>query len=137
MPVGPTNLLQERKYVPELSLANFSSKNLKVHVHYTETSVAAPALARWLTIDNTGETTTAGFIKLETNPAGKALAEIGDPAIPALVGVLDHGTLRERRYAIYALDLISSPLAKKTLHEQLKRESDPALREFMEKTLGS
>jgi hypothetical protein len=31
---------------------------------------AAPALAKWLTIDNIGEISTAGFMKLENNPAG-------------------------------------------------------------------
>ncbi len=98
---------------------------------------AAPALAKWLTIDNIGEITTAGFVKLETNPAGKALSEIGDPSIPALVGVLDHGSLRERRYAVYALNLIGSPRAKNTLREHLKREPDDSLREFIQKALTS
>jgi len=97
---------------------------------------AAPALAKWLTIDNIGEITTAGFTKLENNPAGRALVEIGDPAIPALLGVFDHGTLRERRYAVYALSLIDSPRAKNALRERLSREPDENLRGFIRKALA-
>jgi hypothetical protein len=42
VPVGAADLLQPGNYVPELSLANFSGKALKVHVQYAETSGAAP-----------------------------------------------------------------------------------------------
>jgi len=96
---------------------------------------AAPALTKWLTIDNIGEITTAGFIKLENNPAGTALVQIGDPAIPAIVQVFSRGTLRERRYAVYALNLINSKGAKVALREQLNREPDQDLRNFIRKTL--
>lgn len=62
---------------------------------------SAPALAKWLTIDNIGEISTAGFMRLENNPARAALVQIGDPAIQAVRTVFDNGTLRERRYAVY------------------------------------
>ena len=97
---------------------------------------AAPALTKWLTIDNIGEITTGGFIRLENNPAGKALAEIGDPAVPAVARVFDRGTLRERRYAVYVLNLINSPSAKATLQERLSREPDKDLRDFIRKSLA-
>jgi|SRR5215472_3416932 len=97
---------------------------------------AAPALTTWLTIDNIGEITTGGFIRLENNPAGKALAEIGDPAVPVVARVFDRGTLRERRYAVYVLNLINSPSAKATLQERLSREPDKDLREFIRKSLA-
>jgi len=42
VPVGPTTLLPEANYVPNLSLANFSSKDLQVHVQYVQTSGTAP-----------------------------------------------------------------------------------------------
>lgn len=100
-------------------------------------SEAAPALAKWLTIDNIGEITTAGFVRLENNPAGAALAEIGDPAIPAIVQVFNSGTLRERRYAVYVLNLINSRDAKSALQKQLTREPDKDLRDFIQKTLAS
>ena len=97
---------------------------------------AAPALAKWLTIDNIGEISTAGFMKLENNAAGAALVQIGDPAIPAVITVFDHGTLRERRYAVYVLNQINSPSAKRSLREQLNREPDEDLRDFIRKSLS-
>lgn len=99
-------------------------------------SQAAPALAKWLTIDNIGEITTASFTRLENNPAGAALVQIGDPAVPAIVQVLDHGTLRERRYAAYALNLISSVNAKSALQQHLNREPDEVLRDAIRKMLA-
>lgn len=97
---------------------------------------AAPALTKWLTIDNIGEITTASFTRLENNPAGAALVQIGDPAVPAIVQVLDHGTLRERRYAAYALNLISSVNAKSALQQHLDREPDKVLRDAIRKMLA-
>ena len=96
----------------------------------------APALTKWLTIDNIGEITTGGFIRLENNPAGKALAEIGDPAVPAVARVFDQGTLRERRYAVYVLSLINSSSATSALQEQSHREPDKALRDYIRKAVG-
>lgn len=98
---------------------------------------AAPALTKWLTIDNIGEITTGGFIRLENNPAGKALAEIGDPAVPAVARVFDQGTLRERRYAVYVLSLINSSSATSALQEQSHREPDKALRDYIRKVVGN
>ena len=99
-------------------------------------SEAAPALTKWLTIDNIGEITTGGFIRLENNPAGKALAEIGDPAVPAVARVFDQGTLRERRYAVYVLSLMNSLSAKSALQEQSHREPDKDLRDYIRKVVG-
>jgi hypothetical protein len=42
VPVGPASLLSEGNYVPELSLANFSTKELQVHVQYSQTAGTAP-----------------------------------------------------------------------------------------------
>src|SRR5215469_4144196 len=97
---------------------------------------AAPALAKWLTIDNIGEISTAGFMRMENNPAGAALVQIGEPSIPAVVTVFDHGTSRERRYAVYVLDQINSPSAKRSLREQLNREPDKDLRDFIRTSLS-
>jgi hypothetical protein len=98
---------------------------------------AAPALVKWLTIDNIGEISTAGFMRLENNPAGAALVQIGEPAIPAVRTVFDNGTLRERRYAVYVLNQINSSSAKKALRDQLNREPDEDLRDFIRKSLSS
>jgi len=42
VPVGPTTLLREANYVPNLSLTNFSAKDLQVHVRYAQTIGATP-----------------------------------------------------------------------------------------------
>lgn len=97
---------------------------------------ALPALAKWIGLNNGGTITLAQEARLEANPPGKALAQIGAPAIPALVGVLDHGNPYERWNAAYALNLIGSPQAKTALRDHLKREQDPTMRDFIEKALG-
>ena len=43
VPVGPASLLSEGNYVPELSLANFSTEDLQVHVQYSQTAGTAPS----------------------------------------------------------------------------------------------
>lgn len=96
---------------------------------------AAPALAKWIGLNSGGTITLAQEARLETNPPGKALAQIGAPAIPTLVGVLDHGNLYERWNAAYALNLIGSPQAKTALRDHLKREQDPTMRDFIERAL--
>jgi hypothetical protein len=42
VPVGPPNLLLSGDYVPEISLANFSAKNLQVAVQYAQSSATTP-----------------------------------------------------------------------------------------------
>lgn len=93
---------------------------------------AAPALAKWVGLDNVGETSMGQFQRLDNNPAAKALSQIGDPAIPSLVGVLDHGTVRERKSAYMALNLIGSPSAKTVVRGRYTQETDPGLRKLME-----
>ena len=87
-------------------------------------------------VDNIGEISTAGFMRMENNPVGAALVQIGEPSIPAVVTVFDHGTLRERRYAVYILNQINSPSAKRSLREQLNRELDKDLQDFIRKSLS-
>lgn len=96
---------------------------------------AAPALAKWIGLGPFGSLTFTREIRLDTNPPAKALAQIGDPAIPVLVGVLNHGNSHERWNAVYALNLIGSPEAKSALREHLKTESDSTMRDFIEKVL--
>jgi HEAT repeat protein len=96
---------------------------------------AAPALAKWIGLNSGGTLTLGREARLETNAPGKSLAQIGAPAIPTLVGVLNHGNLYERWNAAYALNLIGSPQAKTALRDHLKRESDSTMRDFIEKAL--
>lgn len=95
---------------------------------------AAGALARWLDVwGGEGSITLTQEVRLEDKPAGKALAQIGDPAIPSLVGVLKHGRLNQRWTATFALYDMNSPAARKALEEHLRRETDRTLRDFIKK----
>lgn len=95
-------------------------------------SETADALATCIAIDNMGGEITAGSTRhLETIPAARALAQIGDPAIPALLRVLEHGTQRERRNAYLALNLIGSKLSMDSLDSHLENESDEQLKKYI------
>jgi len=91
---------------------------------------AAPALAKWISLDDVGETSAGAYQRLETNPAGKALSQIGDPAIPVLVNILHNGTAHERQNVYLVLYAIGSPLAKFTIRRESVHETDPWLRAF-------
>jgi hypothetical protein len=95
---------------------------------------AAPALAKWIGLDNVGETSAGEYQRLETNPAGKSLAQIGDPAVPALVNVIEHGTSREKWSGYFALNLIASPRSYAAIHDRRDSEDDPTMRAFIDKT---
>jgi hypothetical protein len=97
---------------------------------------ASLALAKWIGVKTgDGTITLAREAKLETSAPGKALAQIGDPAIPALVGVLQRGNLSERWNSAFALNLIGSPSAKNALRDHLRRKADSTLRSFIENSL--
>jgi len=101
---------------------------------------AAPALAGTISLDDLGGlggfVTTAQVLNLETNPAGKALAQIGDPAIPAITEVLKQGSVRERTDAIYMLHFMGSARARSALQEHLGQESNVNLRGFIQRMLN-
>lgn len=102
---------------------------------------AAPALARLISLDDLGGlgcfVTTSQILNLETNPAGKALAEIGGPAIPALTEVLKQGSVRERTDVVYVLHYMGSARARRALQEHLGHEPDPQLRNFINRMLST
>jgi len=98
----------------------------------------APVLAKWLSV-NTNSSLTTGLsqgVRLEDNLPGKALAQIGDPSIPALKEVLNHGTQLERLRAIYVLKVIASPQAKSALAEHLDNEPDQQLKDFIQRIIS-
>ena len=51
---------------------------------------AAPALAKWISVKTSPITTLTTDAHLENSPAGKALVQIGEPAIPSLQEILEH-----------------------------------------------
>jgi hypothetical protein len=97
---------------------------------------AIPDLVKWIgTESGSGLLTLTRVVRLENDLAGRALAQIGDPALLALAKVLDHGMPAQRTGALYALNLIGSPAAKTIFRNHLTRESDPRLKQYMERTL--
>jgi hypothetical protein len=97
-------------------------------------SEASPALAKWIGLDYFADDFTQAQIQqLETNPAAKALSLIGDPAIPALNKVLEHGIAHERFYAYIALSQIDTAAARAAIHARLDKEDYPYLRDLIQK----
>ena len=66
-------------------------------------------------------------------PAGAALGELGEPAIPALSSVLETSGYQKRWVAIRALNLIGARAATEALSRHLPSESDPKLKDYMER----
>ena len=96
---------------------------------------AAPGLAKWIYEDAGGTLTLATTTRLEDDPAAKALAQIGDPSLPAVSPLLKSSNLNKRWSAALVLYNIGTPAAKNTLREHLKHETDASLRDFIRKSL--
>lgn len=79
---------------------------------------AASALAPWINWRNEGPFLPTLEVQLIFHPAAKALAEIGDPAIPILQRVLSSGNLGEHARAVLVLCIIHTPKAKAVLQDQ-------------------
>ena len=65
-------------------------------------------------------------------PAGAALGEIGEPAVPALSSVLETGDYQKRWVASRALNMIEAAAATEALGKHLPNESDPKLKAYIE-----
>lgn len=92
---------------------------------------ASAALAKWIDVDVGGTITFSQELRLENKPAANALAQIGEPALPAVAGVLENGGLGARWTAAYVLNSIGSSAAKKALGRHLPREHNPHIRDFI------
>ena len=98
---------------------------------------AAPSLAKWVSIRmGSPANTLSEEAALKKSPAGTALVQIGDPAVPALEVTLRDGNLRDRWQAAYALNLIGTVKAKAALRDHLTSESDDSLRDFISRTVS-
>jgi hypothetical protein len=92
---------------------------------------AAPALAKFIGIPIGPAYTLGESAHLKDSPAGLALVEIGDPAVPALDAVLEHRNVNDRWEAAYALNLIGSTEAEAVLTKDAPHERDETLRDFI------
>jgi hypothetical protein len=86
---------------------------------------AAPALSPWINWRNNGPLSTSMEAQLIFYPAAKALAEIGDPAIPVVQRVLNSGSSEEHARAVRVLCIINTPKSKAVLQHDLPHETNP------------
>jgi hypothetical protein len=100
---------------------------------------AIPALVQWIGVPASvlGGGSLSERAALEPFAAGKALAEIGAPAVPSLTNVLQKGTTRERTVASRALVKIHSPAAISALRDHLSHEQDQNLKLDIQRALDS
>ncbi len=94
---------------------------------------AALALTPWI-----GWRTPAPYLptlEFQFHPVAKALAEIGDAAVPAVQAAVDHGNRDEHYYAVDVLCIIHTPRAKAVLRDHLPRERDPDVQAMIKKSL--
>jgi HEAT repeat protein len=79
-----------------------------------------------------GPLTFAEEDRLDNDPPAKALAEIGDPAVPAVAHALESPDKSIRWRAARALGNVKSPSARTALMDHLANEPDARLRAFIQ-----
>lgn len=99
---------------------------------------AAPALTKWIAVADNGDDKEGTPLRsaLETNPAARALSQIGDPAVSALKQTLVSSKWQDRRIAIIVCRTIGSTNAEHALQDRLKVETDPDLRNLIQQALS-
>lgn len=76
--------------------------------------------------------TFAGVERLDNDIVAKALSQIGDPAIPAVVNLLKSPVKGTRGRGVLILRNIGSPAARKTLQDRLPNEPDPDIKKLIQ-----
>jgi hypothetical protein len=92
---------------------------------------AAPALVKQISYRTTPVTTSTSVEGLTTSPAGTALLQLGDAAVPALRGVARRGDANPNMDAVYALLLINSRKSREVLKEYADTTPNPEIRKFI------
>lgn len=82
-----------------------------------------------------GPITFTGELTLEDDPAAKALAEIGEPAVIAVGKILDEGDKSARQRAFLVLLNMNSPGGDQVLSAHLRNESDPDIKQLIQRQL--
>lgn len=103
-------------------------------------SETIPSLVPWIGHNGGSRPTVvtmATVVGLDRSPAAKALAEIGDPSVPAVSKILDEGSRHERYIAVYILNQIHSPVALQALREHYQKEPDQGLKDLIQRVLSS
>jgi HEAT repeat protein len=84
----------------------------------------------------TGLTATMRW-RMVDDPAGRALVQIGDPVIPEMTKLLTSDQRDDREKAVRVLGNIKSPAALNVLKEHLPSESDPHLRDVIDRVTAA
>ena len=69
---------------------------------------------------------------LSRDPVGKSLWEIGDPAVPAMAELLNHGDMPGKWRSLRVLWNIDSPASRKALDEYHRNGDDPKIQSAIE-----
>jgi hypothetical protein len=96
---------------------------------------AASPLAPWITWRAEGPFLPTLEAQLVFHPAAKALAAIGDPAIPVLEQALSSGNPKNHAMAVRVLCIIHTAKSKSVLQADLAHEPDPMLQTMIKNTL--
>lgn len=81
--------------------------------------------------------TFAGIERLDNDIVGKALSQIGDPAIPSVRSLLVSKDALARSRAVLILRNIGSPAGRKALQGHLPRETNQEVRKLIQDSLRS
>ncbi len=94
---------------------------------------ALPALAALLRhFSLVGQTGLGVTARLDNDPAGKALVQIGGPSVGAVAQVLEQGDSQARWRAALVLMSIGTAAAVQAVRSHIPKEKDPHVRQFME-----
>jgi hypothetical protein len=74
--------------------------------------------------------------RLEDDIVAKALAQIGDPAVPSVARLLKNSDRYVRLRMIWILININTDLSRKAMRDHLKVETDPAAKSLIQEKLG-
>lgn len=96
---------------------------------------AVPALTKWINASLETGGTIAENNRLDPFPCARALVQIGEPAVPALIETLEKGDKHHRWFAYRVLFIIGSPRAIGALRGHLTRESDPSFKLEIQRAL--
>jgi HEAT repeat protein len=103
-------------------------------------SEAVPSLQRAFSRGQLGRpanTTLGAEMQLDDDVVAKALAEIGEPSVPAVRNFLKSGDRKARRRAVLVLLNMNAPEARNVLQEHLPHETDPRIKDLIESGLRS
>lgn len=83
-----------------------------------------------------GASTFTSNAKLGSDLVGRALADIGDPSVPVVAEFLSTGDSTAKKRAMWILLNIDSPEAKKAMADDLRGESDPMIKAWIQEALN-